>query len=86
MKFIKYFFFIIMFITLNTNLAISDDKIAFINLDSVIQKTVIGKKTLNKIESLNSANIKLLKQKENELKNNEDEIKKKKKYYFTRRT
>ena len=77
MKFSKFFFFIFFSIILNFNLAFCNDKIAFIDLDLIIKNTIIGKKTLTKIENLNSSNIKILKKNDNEIKNNENEIKKK---------
>ena len=78
MKFIKIFSIIIIIIIFNLNLAYSNDKVSFINLDLLIKKTNIGKLILKDIEQLNEKNLENLKNKENELKSLEDEIKKKK--------
>ncbi len=78
MKFIKIFSIIIIIIIFNLNLAYSNDKVSFINLDLLIKKTNIGKLILRDIEQLNEKNLVNLKNKENELKSLEDEIKKKK--------
>mgnify|MGYP001278590671 CR=1 FL=1 len=63
---------------LSFNFAYCNDKISFINLDLLIKQTNIGKIILKDIEELNKKNILELKNKENELKSIEDEIKKKK--------
>ena len=78
MKFIKIFSIIIIIIIFNLNLAYSNDKVSFINLDLLIKKTNIGKLILRDIEQLNEKNLVNLKNKENELKSLEDKIKKKK--------
>ena len=78
MKFIKIFSIIIIIKIFNLNLAYSNDKVSFINLDLLIKKTNIGKLILRDIEQLNEKNLVNLKNKENELKSLEDEIKKKK--------
>ena len=78
MKFIKIIPIIIIILISNLNLAHSNDKISFINLDLLIQQTNIGKSILKDIDQLNKNNIENLKNKESELKSIEDEIKKKK--------
>ena len=78
MKFIKIFSIIIIIIIFNLNLAYSNDKVSFINLDLLIKKTNIGKLILKDIEQLKEKNLENLKNKENELKSLEDEIKNKK--------
>ena len=77
MKSTKIILSIIVIFYLNLNPAHSKDKISFINLDSLIKQTNIGKVVLNDIDKLNKKNIEKLKIKENELKSMEDEIKKK---------
>ena len=62
---------------LNINFSYSNDKIAFINLDFVIQNSKIGKSVLAEIENLNNQNIRKLKLKESELKKIEEDIKNK---------
>ena len=78
MKFNKKILLVIAVLFLNFNLAYSNDKVSFINLDLLIKQTNIGKAILNDIEKLNEKNLVKLKNKENELKSIEDEIKKKK--------
>ena len=62
---------------LNINFSYSNDKIAFINLDFVIQNSKIGKSVLAEIENLNNQNIRELQLKESELKKIEEDIKNK---------
>ena len=77
MKKILFFFFISIFFFLKTNLLYANNNIAFIDLDLVLKKTIIGKLLLNDLEVINNKNIEELKNKEKELKNDEEEIKKK---------
>ncbi len=78
MKFVKIIYILILILIFNLNLAHSDDKVSFINLDLLIQQTNIGKLILKDIEQINKKNIENLKIKESELKSIEDDIKKKK--------
>lgn len=66
---------IIIIFLLNITCAHSEGNIFFIDLDKVIESSIIGKKTLSKIENLNNQNIKNLKIKNDELKKLENEIK-----------
>ena len=75
---IKFYLFIIITYLFSINLCLSEDKIAFIDLDLVLKKSKIGQSYLVKINKKNEENIKNLKSKENELKKIEDDIKKKK--------
>ncbi len=77
MKYFKLNFFFLFFFVLSISQAFSENKIALINLDIVLKNSNIGKSILKEIDELNSKNIKELKNKENELKILEDEIKKK---------
>ena len=78
MKFVKIIYIFIIILIFNLNLAHSNDKVSFINLDLLIQQTNIGKLILQDIEQINKKNIQNLKIKESELKSIEDDIKKKK--------
>ncbi len=73
----KKLFLIIFIIFIGINNSYSDQKIAFIDLDFVVENTNIGKGILKDLNDLNSQNIKKLKLKEEQLKLKEDEIKKK---------
>ena len=77
MFFFKKFFFVVLFIFFGISNSFSEQKIAFIDLDFVVENTNVGKGILNELNDLNSQNIKKLKLREDELKLNEEEIKKK---------
>ena len=74
---IKFYILILITYLFSINLCLSEDKIAFIDLDLVLKKSKIGQSYLVKIKQKNEENIKNLKSKENELKKIEDDIKKK---------
>ncbi len=74
----KKLLLIIFFVFLGISSSYSDQKIAFIDLDFVVENTNVGKEILKELKNLNTKNIENLKLKENELKLQEDEIKKKK--------
>ena len=76
MKKILFIFFISIFF-FKTNQVYANNNAAFIDLDLVLKKTIIGKLLLNDLELINNKNIEELKNKEKELKNDEEEIKKK---------
>ena len=77
MFFFKKFVLIICILFLGISNSYSEQKIAFIDLDFVVENTNIGKKILKELNDLNSQNIKKLKLREEELKLNEEAIKKK---------
>ena len=72
MPILKYF--LIFFFLLNTNVY-ANTKIVFIDIDYLINNTSIGKSTLNKLDQINSKNIKILNDKEKKLRIIEEEIK-----------
>ena len=78
MKIVKIYFFIIIFFSINLDYAIGKEKFAFINLDKILKNTDYGKVSLKKIEDINNQNILLLKNKESDLKKDEDSLNKKK--------
>ena len=70
---------ILIFFLFNSQIyAYSDEKIAYINLETILQKTKYGEKILEKLNIENEKNISNLKKFENELKTIETSIKKKK--------
>ena len=77
MKKISFIFIVTIFFFFKINLAYSNNNTAFIDLDLILNKTIIGKKLLNDLELINNNNIQELKKKELELKKDEEEIKKK---------
>ena len=58
----------------NLNILSAAEKIAFIDLDFVLEKSNLGKSILNEIDELNNNNINELEKIKKELKKNEDEI------------
>ena len=65
----KYIYLVVIFISFfQINIANSNEKIAFIDLDNVIQNTNIGKEVLNNINNLDKKNIETLKKKIKKLK------------------
>ena len=77
MKKISFIFIITIFFFFKINLAYSNNNTAFIDLDLILNKTIIGKKLLGDLELINNNNIQELQKKELELKKDEEEIKKK---------
>tara|TARA_Y100000996_G_C22386819_1_gene587470 strand:+ start:330 stop:842 length:513 start_codon:yes stop_codon:yes gene_type:complete len=70
--------FILIFFLFNSNFLYASEKLAFIDLDKVLKKSIFGKSLLIEIDNINKKNIQNLKNKEVELKKNEEEINKKK--------
>ena len=73
MKFSSRLFFILIFF-LNITQTNSNEPIAYIDMDFIIQNSEIGKKTLDSIKILNDKNINVLKKKEKILKDLESKI------------
>ena len=69
---------ILFFLIISTTFANSNDKVSFIDIDFILKNSNLGKSILNEIENLNKKNIDELRNKENELKKIEEEIKSKK--------
>ena len=82
MKSYKFFLAILLLIFASLKNANGQDKIAYIDLDLVLNKSNIGKIILNELEEVNKKNISDLENKENELSKIENDLKQKKKYYF----
>ena len=85
MYFLRKFIFFVLLFLISTNIVYSNEKVFFIDLDLIIQKTNYGKKILDNLNKINEENIAKLKIKENELRSSEEEIKKKTKYNISRR-
>jgi Skp family chaperone for outer membrane proteins len=77
MTIFKKFSFIIIFIALIPTMVLSEDKIAFINLDNVLKRSNLGKNIITYLETTDKKNIEFLKKNENILKEDEKKIKKK---------
>ena len=78
MKFFNFFFLILILLYSFLSVAKSNDNLAYINLDNVIENSIYGKKVLSEIKLLNQENIQKLKNMENEIKSDENELNKKK--------
>ena len=75
----KYIYFVIIFISIfQTNVVKSNENVAFIDLDYVIQNTNIGKEVLKNINNLDKKNIESLKKKNKEIKDKDIELNNKK--------
>ena len=58
-------------------MVLSDDKIAFIDIDSLVKKSNLGKSIIINLETIDKKNIEFLKKNEIKLKNEEKKIKEK---------
>ncbi len=74
---LKFFFLILFSFFLLNNLAYSNEKILYIDMEYVIKNSNIGKSIFAKISKQNNKNLETLKKKEEELKKIEESIKKK---------
>ena len=70
-------YFLIVFFLINTSVN-ANTKIVFIDIDYLINNSLIGKSTLSKLDKINSKNIEILNDKEKKLRIIEEEIKTKK--------
>ena len=73
----KTFFYSLIFIILFLSKAYSNNNVAFVDIDYLINNSSIGKKIINKIDTKDKNNLKILKERETKLKNTENDIKKK---------
>ena len=78
MKKNKLFTFIVLVLLIFTKAAYSIDKIAILDLDSLLEKTNYGKKIIADLNLLNEQNVKSLQKIEAEIKLNQEDIKKQK--------
>ena len=78
MKIFKIVFFLLMFQLIYNNSFSVEQNLKFVDVDSLIENTDIGKKILIKLNQIDQNNVKKLKDFENELKNQENQIKSKK--------
>ena len=78
MSLILKFIGIIIFILNFTNITYAEQLIKFINVDKIVNETIIGKKLLNKINNLDQNNIEKLKSFEKEIQDRQNNINQKK--------
>ena len=82
MKYFSKISFIILIIFFYVGKVYSDSKVAYINLEIVLQDSNYGKKIIEQLNTVNLNNLDSLKKIESNLSSQEDEIKKKTKYNF----
>ena len=78
MKFTKIIFFLLLSQLLFNNSYSVEQNLKFVDVDLIIENTNIGKNILNKLNQIDQNNLKKLKELEDELKNQENQIKSKK--------
>ena len=78
MNSIQKFFLILSLIIISLGNSYSSEKVAFIDIDYIIQNSLIGKKMLNEIKNIDTKNLDKLKKKNKILKDLETEINNKK--------
>ena len=69
MNSIQKFFLILSLIIISLGNSYSSEKVAFIDIDYIIQNSLIGKKMLNEIKDIDTKNLDKLKKKNKKLKN-----------------
>ena len=79
-KFLKLFFFCL-FVFYQSNVYSSEQKIVYLNLDEIIQKSIPGKLILQELQDQNKKNLEKFKSKRSNLLNQEKDIIKKKIVY-----
>ena len=70
----KILLLIILFNFFFLNSSYSENKVAFIDLDAVIQNSIPGKKILNELNSISKKNVDEIKKLQDELENKEKSI------------
>ena len=78
MKFKKFIISISLYFFFNINVASSNTSTVFIDIDFILNNSILGKQILLDLEELNKKNLDKIKDKENELNIKRDEINKKK--------
>ena len=73
MKILRNLILVIFFLSI-TNFSYAENKIAYLDIDSVLEKTLIGKSIYKDLNDLNKKNIEKLKKIEKQLKNQEEDI------------
>ena len=76
MLFIKYFFLLVLTTFLFSNVSVAKEKVAFVDIDYLLNESTYGKSILNELKSINENNIDKLKLREEKLKSQESEINK----------
>ena len=75
MRIFKLFFLIIYFFLILTKLSYSNDKIAILDIDSLLERTVYGKNIINELNIINEKNLQSLKKIETKIKLDQESLK-----------
>ena len=74
MKKFKFIFFFILIFSLSFKNSYSNESIAILDLDGLLEKTNFGKKIINELNLINNKNLNLLKEIEGKIKSDRDKI------------
>ena len=74
MKKFKFIFFFILIFSLSFKNSYSNESIAILDLDGLLEKTNFGKKIINELNLINNKNLNLLKEIECKIKSDRDKI------------
>ena len=75
MKKTKFIVYLLFFTFIFLKNSFSDDKIAILDLDRLLESTIYGKKIINELNLINEKNLNTLKEIENKIKLEQDNIK-----------
>ena len=78
MKKVKFIIYLILFTIFFFKHSFSNDKIAILDLDSLLESTIYGKKIINELNIINEKNLNSLKEIENKIKLDQENIQKQK--------
>ena len=75
MKRIKLIVYLLLFTIFFFKNSLSNDKIVILDLDSLLESTIYGKKIINELNLINEKNLNILKEIENKIKSDQENIK-----------
>ena len=78
MKQVKFIIYLLLFTIFFFKHSLSNDKIAILDLDSLLENTIYGKKLINELNIINEKNLNSLKEIENKIKLDQENIQKQK--------
>ena len=73
MKYIKFFIIFLFFISIK-NFAYTENNLAFLDMQYIMEKSLVGQSLKNQLEKLHKKNLSYFKEKEDSLKKKENEI------------
>ena len=75
MRRIKLIVYLLLFTIFFFKNSLSNDKIVILDLDSLLESTIYGKKIINELNLINEKNLNILKEIENKIKSDQENIK-----------